>query len=286
MDSMIDIIVNPVSGKGAGSKALQIVEDYLKTQYVEYKVHVLTKSGEGKDVAAKVCKAGAKTIAVIGGDGTFHEVLNGMDFKHARLGLIPAGRGNDYAVGTGLSFDPIEAINKILSGDPVDRDYIQVGNRRCLNVCGTGLDIEVLLLTERYKTKLSYVKSLAKCLLNYKPYTVSVKVDGVERMYKCVMAAFCNGSQFGGGIKVCPPAKNDDGLMDVMIVKEPWCPTICVMPGFVKGHHMKKNFVEHITCESARITCIDSNYIELDGEIYEDNVMDARIIKGGFKTFK
>lgn len=283
---MIDLIVNPVSGKGAGSKALQVIEEYLKSQFKEYKVHLLTKSGEGQSVAAKLCKEGAKTIAVIGGDGTFHEVLNGMDFSKARLGLIPAGRGNDYAKSAGLPFDPIEAVNKVLSGDPEDRDYIQVGKRRCLNVCGTGLDVEVLFLTERYKTKLSYVKSLAQCLLNYKPYTISVTVNGEEKIYKCVMAAFCNGTQFGGGIKVCPPAKNDDGLMDLMIVKEPWCPTICVMPGFVKGKHMKKKFVEHLTCESAKITCIDSKYIELDGEIYEDNVMDAHIVKGGFKTFR
>ena len=115
---MIDLIVNPVSGKGAGSKALQVIEEYLKSQFKEYKVHLLTKSGEGQSVAAKLCKEGAKTIAVIGGDGTFHEVLNGMDFSKARLGLIPAGRGNDYAESAGLPFDPVEAVNKVLSGDP------------------------------------------------------------------------------------------------------------------------------------------------------------------------
>lgn len=282
----IDIIVNPVSGKGAGKRTLHKVEEHLKAKNIKYSVHLLTKCGEGKTVAAELCKNGSSVIAAIGGDGTFHEVLNGMDFTNARLGFVPAGRGNDYAVGAGLSFDPVEAVEKIIAGIPDDRDYIQLGNRRCINVCGTGLDIEVLNLTEKYKAKFSYVKSLIKCLLNYKPYTVSVKVDGQERMYKCVMAAFCNGTQIGGGIKICPVAVNNDGVMDLMVIKEPWCPTIFVMPGFVKGRHMKKSYVEHIKCESARITCLDSRYIELDGEIYEDNVMDAHIVKGGLKTFK
>ena len=283
---MIDIIVNPVSGKGAGHAALHKIQAYLTANNVEYKFHILKKAGDAKTITQKLCKDGATRIAAIGGDGTFHEVLNGMDFSKARLGLIPAGRGNDFAVGAGLSFNPVESIKKVVEGKPLDLDYIQVGDLRCLNVCGTGLDIEVLKLTEKYKSKLSYVKSLFKCLFNYKPYTVKVFVNGKEESYKCVMAAFCNGTQFGGGIKVCPPAVNNDGLLDLIVVKEPKCPTIFVMPEFCKGKHMGKYYVEHIACESAKIACQDSNFIELDGEIYESNVMDAKIVKGGFKTFE
>lgn len=283
---MIDIIVNPVSGKGAGHAALHKIQRYLRTNNVEYKFHVLKKAGDAKAITSELCRNGATKIAAIGGDGTFHEVLNGMDFTKARLGLIPAGRGNDFAVGAGLSFNPVESIKKVVNGEPEDLDYIQVGDLRCLNVCGTGLDIEVLKLTEKYKTKLSYVKSLFQCLFNYKPYNVTVSINGEEKSYKAVMAAFCNGTQFGGGIRVCPPAVNNDGLMDFIVVKEPKCPTLWVMPEFCKGRHMNKYYVEHIRCESAKITCEDSSFIELDGEIYESSVMDAKIIKGGFKTFK
>lgn len=283
---MIDIIVNPVSGGGAGLKSLEKIEKFLNDQNIEYKTHLMSRAGDGKLIAEKLCKSGSKKIAAIGGDGTFHEVLNGMDFSKARLGLIPAGRGNDFAKGQKLTFDPVEAIKKVCQGEADDRDYLQVGKLRCLNVCGTGLDIEVLKLTEKFKTKLSYVKSLFKCLLNYKPYTVTVTVNGESKTYSAVMAAFCNGSQFGGGIKLCPPAVSNDGLMNLIVVKEPRCPTICVMPEFVKGFHMKKYYVEHIVCENAVIKCDDSSFIELDGEIYENNVMDCRIVKGGFKTFK
>lgn len=282
---MIDIIVNPVSGKGVGLTALEKVKKYLDENSISYNVHVLEKHGDGVNVTQDVCRSGATVIAAIGGDGTFHEILNGMDFSNTRLGLIPAGRGNDYAVGAGLSFDAVTAMKSIVHGRFQDRDYIQVGSRRCLNVCGTGLDVEVLRLTEKYKTFLSYNASLAKCLLKYEPYIVRVELNGEQKEYKCVMAAFCNGTQFGGGIKLCPDAKIADGKMNLLIVKEPNCPTIFVMPNFVAGHHIGKYYVEHVVCEKAKIICCSSNYIELDGEIYEDNELDAHIVQGGFKTF-
>lgn len=286
---MYYIIANLQSGKGAGKKCLQVTQNFLKEHNLEFQTEYIDGHGSGKALAQKACKLAKEagqnwTVIAIGGDGTFHEVLNGMDFECARLGLVPAGRGNDYAVSAKISFDPKIAMQTIVHGKPVDLDYIQVGERRCLNVCGTGLDVEVLKLTEENKN--TYVFSLSKLLLNYKPYTVQVERDGFTQEYKCVMAAFCNGSQFGGGIKLCPPAKNNDGKMDLMIVKQPKGPTIMAMPAFVAGQHMGKPWAEHIVCEKAKITVMDSGNIEIDGEIYPDSVLDAQIVKGGFKTFE
>ena len=185
---MYYIIANLLSGKGAGKKCLETAEKYLTENNLEFQTEIIDGHGSGRALAQKVCalaksapattptaassasgsptaagtstdsgsrgsgadNAGAfHTVIAIGGDGTFHEVLNGMDFSAARLGLVPAGRGNDYAVGAKISFDPKIAMQTIVHGTPVDRDYIQVGDRRCLNVCGTGLDVEVLKLTEK-----------------------------------------------------------------------------------------------------------------------------------------
>ena len=247
---MYYIIANLQSGRGAGKKCLEAAQKYLTEENLPFKTECIDGHGSGRALAQKACQEAKaaepsndsslsnNTVIAIGGDGTFHEVLNGMDFGAARLGLVPAGRGNDYAVGAKISFDPKEAMQTIVHGKPVARDYIQVGDRRCLNVCGTGLDVEVLKLTEENKN--TYIFSLSKLLLNYKPYTVQVERDGFTQEYKCVMAAFCNGTQFGGGIKICPPAKNDDGKMDLMIVKPPKGPTIMAMPAFVAGQHMAK----------------------------------------------
>lgn len=297
---MYYIIANLQSGKGAGKKCLETAEKYLKENNLEFQTEIIDGHGSGRALAQKVCQeakalqaqnaaasndsGSLHTVIAIGGDGTFHEVLNGMDFSAARLGLVPAGRGNDYAVGAKISFDPKIAMQAIVHGTPVDRDYIQVGDRRCLNVCGTGLDVEVLKLTEENKN--TYIFSLSKLLLNYKPYTVQIERDGMTQEYQCVMAAFCNGTQFGGGIKLCPPAKINDGKMDLMIVKQPKGPVLMAMPVFVAGQHMGKAWAEHVVCDKAKITVMNAGCIEIDGEIYNDNVLDAQIVPGGFKTFE
>lgn len=280
----MEIIANPLSGKNKGKEVLEQVQVFLNKKKIPFSVHITKEAGHGTQLAQKLCAEGAKTIIALGGDGTFHEVLNGMDFTKSRMGLIPAGRGNDYADGTGISRDPCQALEAIINGNLADYDYIQVGQKRCLNVGGTGLDVAVLQHTAKSNNSVTYTTSLIHCLLNYKPYKIQVELNGKTLDYSCVMAAVCNGSQFGGNIKLCPPAKNNDGLMNLIIIeKPPKIPTIFVMPCFVKGKHMNKPYVKHCLCESVKI--ITPAPIQLDGEIYYDIPFEAKIVKGGFKTF-
>lgn len=282
---MIDIIANKSSGKGRGEKYLSTVTAYLDEHGVQYAVHPTERRGHGMELAKTLSESGAETIVALGGDGTFHEVLNGIDFERSRMGLIPAGRGNDFATGTGVaSLDPVKAIASIVHGEHRDIDYIQIGDKRCLNVGGTGLDVEVLLKTEKSKNKLTYIASLFRCLLKFKPYPVEVTVEGDTQHFDCIMVGACNGTQFGGGIKLAPIAKADDGKLDIIIMSKPKrIPTVFVMPKFVKGKHMDMPYTHHIVCDSIKVETPAP--IELDGEIYYDLEFDAKIVPGGMKTF-
>lgn len=281
----MDIIANAGSGKGRGSEYLGAVTSYLDERGIPYRVHETNAVGHAEQLARQLCADGSDTIIALGGDGTFHETLNGMDFEKARLGLIPAGRGNDFAIGTGAAaLDPKKAIANIVRAKPKDYDYIQVSDRRCINVVGTGLDVEVLLRTANSKNKLTYTASLFRCLLRYKPYPVTVEANGETKDYKCIMVGVCNGSQIGGGIRLSPVSKADDGKLDIIVMEKPKrVPTIFVMPRFVKGKHMSKPYTRHMVCDRAKITT--SAPLQLDGEIYRDLPFDASIVKGGLKTF-
>lgn len=281
----MDIIANVTSGKGRGAKCLAAVEAYLKEHNVEYTVHNTEHAGHGRELAEQLCKDGAETIVALGGDGTFHEVLNGMDFTKARMGLIPAGRGNDFAIGAqAASLDPTQAIADIVRGEHRDLDYIQIADKRCVNIAGTGLDIEVLLKTANSKNKLTYYASLLRCVLKYKPYEVQATINGETKDYKCVMIGVCNGTQFGGGMKLSPLSVASDGKLDVIIIEKPkHTPTIMLVPTFTKGKHLNKSFVHHIICDSVSIKTPAP--IELDGEIYNDLPFEASVVAGGLKTF-
>lgn len=281
----MDIIANKSSGKGNGAKCLATITSYLDERAISYNVYETQCTGHGKQLAQELSHNGSDIIVALGGDGTFHEVLNGIDFEKSRIGLVPAGRGNDFAKGTGAAaLDPKKAIADIVAGVPRELDYIRIGNKRCLNVGGTGLDVDVLQKTASSKNKLSYVASLFRCLLKFKPYPVEVTIDGNTTHFDCIMAGVCNGTQFGGGIKLSPLSKADDGKLDVIIMEKPKrVPTVLVMPKFVKGKHMNKPYTHHIACESIKI--LTKAPLELDGEIYTDVPFDAQIIKGGVKTF-
>ncbi len=282
----MDIIANKSSGKGNGAKCLEAIESYLNEREIQYTVHETNCTGHGKTLTKELSANGAQTIVALGGDGTFHEALNGIDFDKSRLGFIPAGRGNDFASGTGSAcLDPVKAIADIVRGEHKDLDYIQIGDKRCLNVAGTGLDVEVLLKTAKSKNILTYAASLFRCLLHYKPYRVEVEIDGQTTEYDCIMVGVCNGTQIGGGMKLCPVSIADDGKLDVMIIEKPKrVPTVFVMPKFIKGKHMGKDYAHHVICESVKIKTPAP--LQLDGEIYYDLDFDAHVVKGGVKTFK
>ncbi len=282
---MINIIANKTSGKGRGVKNIKKIVDYCNKNGVDYALYFTHRKGHATEITRELTKNGG-TIVALGGDGTFHEVLNGIvDFENTTLGFIPSGRGNDFARTLGAKLNPIEALEDILRGETTRIDYIEVDDKlRCLNVCGTGLDVEVLKAVEGKTNSITYIIGLLNCLRKFDPYKIKVTVNGEEHEYECIMIGACNGKAFGGNILVSPLSKIDDGVMDVIIITMPPDGKIFpIVPKFIKGKHMDWDITHHFPCTEFTI---EADYpIELDGEIYPENKLNCKLIKGGLKTF-
>lgn len=283
---MQHIIVNPVSGKKRGIKNLRIVETLLAEAQIEYEVHTTTVVGEAEKIVRELTERGENDIIVLGGDGTLHEVLNGISNPaQCRLALIPSGTGNDFAEKLGIPLKAAEAVKLFLKKDPKEIDYLQVGNRRCMNVAGLGMDVEVLECCQRGKMrgKLKYFISLLKTFFVFKGYAIVVrKEDGTEEKHDALLAAACNGSQFGGGIPVCPLAEVNDGLMNVMIVdhiKGKW-KLVKALLTLMKGKLPQYERTTHFLCESVRFEPLVPCTVQLDGELYPNLPFDVKIGKG------
>lgn len=283
---MQHIIVNPVSGKKRGVKNLRIVEALLKEAQIEYEVHTTTVVGEAEKIVRELTERGENDIIVLGGDGTLHEVLNGISNPaQCRVALIPSGTGNDFAEKLGIPLKAADAVKLFLKKDPKEIDYLQVGNRRCMNVAGLGMDVEVLERCQRGKMrgKLKYFISLLKTFFVFKGYAIAVrKEDGTEEKHDALLAAVCNGSQFGGGIPVCPPAEVNDGLMNVMIVdhiKGKW-KLVKALLTLMKGKLPQYERTTHFLCESVRFEPLVPCTVQLDGELYPNLPFDVKIGKG------
>lgn len=284
---MLNFIVNAHSGKGLGNKHLKKIIDFCYKRNIEYTVHLTSAPGHATRIAKALVENHSSTIVAVGGDGTFHEVLNGIpSFEHTALGFIPSGRGNDFATGEGIPLNPIKALEKIVEGKIKYIDYIKVGDKRCLNVAGTGLDIDVLKRVAGRNGKITYLSSLVYCLRHFDPYTLTVESNGVTKTYDCIMAGICNGKQFGGGIKLSPASVTDDGKLNVVVMRMPKNKKLLgALIKFVRGKHLKLDITEHFLCEKATVTSPDKFSVQLDGEIYDDLPFVCEVVKGGLKTF-
>ncbi|MDR0425866.1 MAG: diacylglycerol kinase family lipid kinase [Clostridiales bacterium] len=281
---MVNFIANIKSGHGRGHKNVEKLLAYCLLHNIPYSLHITNRPGHATEIARLLTSNGEDVIAV-GGDGTFHEVLNGVaDPKHNAVGFIPSGRGNDFTRAAGFSLDPIAAFQDILRGETAYIDYIQVGEFRCLNVAGTGLDIDVLERVAGRTGKLSYLRALLYCIRHFDPYKIEVAVNGETHAYECIMAGVCNGVAIGGNIRISPLSKIDDGKLDVIVMlMPPDGKLLKVLPGFVKGKHMDYPITRHFVCDEVRIT--SEKPIQLDGEIYRNLQLDCKIVAGGVKTY-
>lgn len=285
---MLNFIVNGRSGLGRGSKVLNKLVKICAKRRVKYAVSYTDRAGHATEIAAKLSTEQPDSVIVaIGGDGTFHETLNGIaDPKRTALGFIPSGRGNDFARAAKLELKPEKALDVILNGQPVYIDYIDVSGKRCLNVAGTGLDIDVLERVAGRNGKITYLLSLLHCLNHFQPYELSVTTDGVTTEHKCAMAGVCNGVAIGGGLMLSPLSDLSDGKLNVVIMHMPEDGKLMkVLPKFMKGKHLNLPITTHFLCDEVRVTSKSGKPIQLDGEIYRDLILDCKIVPGGLKTF-
>ena len=287
---MYCIIVNPNAGKGKGKKNLKTVLKLFSERGAEYSVFETTRAGEAKEFSERLTSSGEQEIIVVGGDGTLHEVLNGLsDPSSCRLGLIPSGTGNDFSAAAGLPSNAAQAAEIILSGETKETDFLCVGGVRCMNVGGLGMDVDVLVRCKKgrfVKGKIKYLLSLLQSLFTFKGYEIEIESGERRETHKALIAVACNGTQIGGGIRICPASVIDDGKIDVMAVE--CMGKAQIVKAFLylmKGKVLDYPAAEHFLCERVKIVPSLPCTVQLDGELYDGLEFDARI-ECGLKMYR
>lgn len=284
------IISNPAAGKRKSEKNLRLVEETFALGGAQFETHVSQGVGDATNIARALTQRGETEIVALGGDGTLHEVLNGLaDPTACNLGLIPSGTGNDFAEKIGLPMDTKKAASLILSGEAKETDYLEVSGVRCMNVAGLGMDVDVL---ERCKTgklrgKIKYLLSLVQSLFSFKGYRVEIVADKIKETRNVLLAAACNGSQFGGGIRICPAAEVGDGKLNAVVVDcigGKW-KIIKAFITLLKGKILEYAATKHFLCDSLKFIPEKPCTVQLDGELYTDMAFDVKL-KRGLKFYR
>ena len=282
---MFHIISNPKAGKKKSRKVIEIVKEIFGKRGVDYTLYETQEAGDGTKFAKQASEEGATDFIVVGGDGTVNEVLNGLkEPEKCRLGIVPAGTGNDFVEAVGIPMDTQEAVLNILDGEALETDYLTFGDVRCMNIGGLGIDVDVLERCRRGKMhgKLKYITSLITSLFTFKGVKVSIEEDGEMKERNTLLVACCNGKQFGGGIPICPVAEVDDGKMDVMLV-DLLGGVFSIVKAFItlmKGKIMTYPLVTHIRTDKIKIQPLEPCPSQLDGEILSDVDFTVQVCQG------
>ncbi len=204
----------------------------------------------------EACADGPTTLIACGGDGTVHQVLQAAARSGSTLGIIPAGTGNDIARSLGIPLkDPAQWAARLADlmrtqrTRAVDASLIVRGDRQewSLGVVSAGFDSAVNERADRM-TRLSgtarYLTALLAELREFRTYEYDVTLDGRPMAGTALLIAVGNGSQYGGGMRICPAADMWDGLLDITWVDvAPRRTVLRVLPRIFSGRHVEHPLV-------------------------------------------
>jgi len=267
------VIVNPAAGRGRTAKAWPDAALALKAAGISFDVAMTSKPGDAVALAEKGAISHEGVVAA-GGDGTVHEVVNGLMRAggKAAFGLIPLGSGDDFE--KLLSNDPVQ---RLLGGRtrPFDVGRIAVGNET--RFFANGMDIGFgahgaanVARVPRFLTGFgAYLGALALTMVRYPLLRVRVRLDDAPPFdLTTAMTAAMNGTTFGGSFRVCPDARPDDGLLDLLLVDAVGRLEILqLVPRILKGTHAGDPRLRLLRARRMRIESAEPLLVEADGEI-------------------
>jgi len=269
---MIRILVNPAAGRGAGAACLDGLRRLAAAQGAELQV-----SESGDDLVARARQAaadGVERLLVAGGDGTIHQAVQGLAGSECALGLIQLGSGNDLATVLGVPSDPAAAVERALTGEPRAIDLGKVtgaaGRRWFAIYCGVGFDSEVTRCANQVRVLRGpavYPWAVIKTLFGFRPPAFRIEHDLGVFEGPGMFVTVANGPTFGGGMRIAPDARLDDGLLDLVIVRKlPKWQLLQVFPKVYSGKHVGHPKVEILRTRRVRITLDREMELYGDGE--------------------
>lgn len=290
------VIVNPTSAGGATGRDWPSMASELRTHFVPFNCAFTEKRGDARALALNGAKEGRRLIIACGGDGTISDVANGIleSGAGAELGILPSGTGGDFRRTLSISNRPAEAARALREGSA---RLIDVGRvifsgrdgeerqRYFIGVASFGMSGEVIKRAKQkergrlspasailFGSRLSYAEAMLRTTLSHPGTEVFIKLDD-GAAHRLTVANFCiaNARYFGGGMKIAPDAKLDDGLFDIISIGDMGALQIILnSPRLYAGWHLNMGDVRHtrtrtLTAQPAKAT--HKIALEIDGEL-------------------
>ena len=269
------IIYNPNANRGGAKPYLEALCILLNKSDIPYTVYKTRYPHHATQITKDIIAKGSKSIIIVGGDGTIHEVINGYrDGDNVTFGIIPAGTGNDVATMLKIPHkleDIALAAKNILNQNTKKIDFISHSNgMRSILFFSYGIAAAMILDMQKYKNKnkLSYYKALFKNVFSFKPGIYEVDIEGKKTTYKADFCSVHNCIHAGGGMELIKNAIIDDGQLELFIAENKG--HIRRVLNFIaiirKRVHLQPN-MHIIPVKNITIRAIKNNLCCIDGEL-------------------
>ncbi len=276
------IILNPVAGRGFSRKTEPAIYHFWQHSNRPFKIVHTEYVGHGIELAQKAAMDGWKLVVAAGGDGTTNEVINGLmkahkNGHHSQFGCIPTGSGSDFAFNAGVPVDIQQALQRLLNGQPrkLDLGLVSIAKetpRYFDNQLGIGFDGIVTLEAKKF-TRLRgmalYLPVVLKTVfITQQAIPVHIKLDDQTLSVNALQISVANGAREGGGFYMTPAARMDDGMFDILILRDisKWN-MLKLIPHFTKGTHDKDQAVSLHQTTRIEIHSEADMIAHIDGEV-------------------
>ncbi|MEU6807841.1 YegS/Rv2252/BmrU family lipid kinase [Streptomyces sp. NPDC046831] len=281
-------IVNPTAGGSAGAAALLRVARLLREAGAELETEYSTSLAHAQELARRAGER-QRVVLAVGGDGMTGGIGGALSGTDTVLGIVPAGRGNDFARALGLPADPAALAGILLHGSPRAVDTVEVesaAHSRTVVLGSVYAGVDALANRHANHARVlrgaaSYYAGGLRAVATWRAVDYRVTVDGEEHAHRGYTVVAANSAYYGSGRMIAPGARVDDGLLDVVMIREaPRRLFFALMNELKSGAHASRPEVRVLRGRHVRVEADREVPCGADGEVDAVLPVTATVLPG------
>ncbi len=282
------MIVNPLAGGGRAGRQLSDVRAALEALGLPHHVEPTRSLVHARELALQATHAGETAVA-FGGDGLIAAVADALRDTDGLLGVLPGGRGNDFARVLGIPLKARAACAVLATGVAQALDMGQVGSRSFIGIASCGIDSDANRIanqTTLVRGNLVYIYGALRALAGWRRASFTLTFDdGTTRTVNGYSVAAANSRSYGGGMRLAPEARLEDGLLDVVIISDmPKLRFLALLPTVFTGGHVRAASVEVLRCASLHVDASRPLTVYADGDPIGQLPVTIRALPGAVRV--
>jgi YegS/Rv2252/BmrU family lipid kinase len=249
----------------------------------DFRVVETSSADNARKEAARAADAG-ETVVAFGGDGLVGTLAGVMCGREQALAVLPGGRGNDFARVLGIPLDPVEAATVAVNGVERALDLGEVNGKTFVSIASVGFDSDANRIANEAKLvkgNLVYLYAALRALVQWKPATFEIAVDGERHTFTGYSVAVANSKAYGGGMYLAPQAELDDGILDVIVTGHvSKLRALRDLPKVFDGSHVNNPYLTFMRGERIDVSADRPFTVYADGDPIADLPVSIRVAKG------